>query len=179
MNDETSSTQQTTLMNTERASSLRRDASENQAQTTRRLQLMYAGSLVLGIFEDEIATIAEWRRPTPLPHSPPAVLGVVSIQGRMLTALDPLNLFGQTTIRLLFPPGLLVALRGDEQIAMAIEDKGAIIDLVTSDIEPSSEPANRALAGTFRYADEVVNLINVKGLFSAALRGRERRRRRF
>jgi chemotaxis signal transduction protein len=101
---------------------------------------MYAGSLVLGIFEDEIATIAEWRRPTPLPHSPPAVLGVVSIQGRMLTALDPLNLFGQTTIRLLFPPGLLVALRGDEQIAMAIEDKGAIIDLVTSDIEPSSEP---------------------------------------
>ena len=179
MNDETSNTRQPTLMNTDRASSFRREASENEPQTTRRLQLMYAGSLVLGIFEDEIATIAEWRRPTPLPHAPPAVLGVVSIQGRMLTALDPLNLFGQTTIRLLFPPGLLVGLRGDEQIAMAIEDKGAIIDLVSGDIEPSSEPANRALAGTFRYADEVVNLINVKGLFSAALRGRERRRRRF
>lgn len=178
MNDEMSSTRQPTLTSTDRASSFRTEA-ENQPKLTRRLQLMYAGSLVLGIFEDEIATIAEWRRPTPLPYAPPAVLGVVSIQGRMLTAFDPLNLFGQTTIRLLFPPGLLVALRGDEQIAIAIEDKGAIIDLVTSDIEPSSEPANRALAGTFRYADEVVNLINVKGLFSAALRGRERRRRRF
>jgi purine-binding chemotaxis protein CheW len=86
---------------------------------------------VLGIFEDEIATIAEWRRPTPLPHAPPEVLGVVSIQGRMLTVLDPLSLFGETTTLLGFSPGILVALLGDEQIALAIETKGETLDLAT------------------------------------------------
>ncbi len=134
---------------------------------------------MLGIFEDEIAAIAEWRRPTPLPHAPPAVLGVVSIQGRMLTVLDPLNLFAETTTRLGFPPGLLAALRGDEQIALAIENTGETLDLAMKDIQPPSDPANRAVSGTFHYGEQLVNVIQVKGLFQAALRGRERRRRRF
>ncbi len=180
MNDETPNGRHPTLNNTREASSFRDDGlSEHQPQTTRKLQLMSAGPLLLGIFEDEIATIAEWRRPTPLPHAPPAVLGVVSIQGRILTALDPLNLFGETTTRLGLPAGLLVALRGDEQIALATENRGAILDLAIKDVQPPSEPANRAVSGIFHYGDHLVNVIQVKGLFPAALRGRERRRRRF
>lgn len=180
MNDETPSGRHPTLNNTREAGSFRDDAlRERQPQTTRKLQLLSVGPLVLGIFEDEIATIAEWRRPTPLPHAPPAALGVVSIQGRMLTVLDPLNLFGETTTRLGFPPGILVALRGDEQIALAIENTGETLDLAMKDIQPPSEPAIRAVGGTFHYGDQLVNVIQVKGLFPAALRGRERRRRRF
>ncbi len=48
-----------------------------------------------------------------------------------------------------------------------------------NDIQPPSEPAIRAVGGTFHYGDQLVNVIQVKGLFPAALRGRERRRRRF
>jgi chemotaxis signal transduction protein len=134
---------------------------------------------VLGIFEDEIATIAEWRRPTPLPHAPSAVLGVVSIQGRMLTVLDPLNLFGETTKGLGSPPEFIVALRGDEQMALAIENVRETFDLAMTDIQSQSERPNSGVAGTFRYGDDLVNVIEVKGLFPAALRGRDRRRRRF
>ena len=148
-------------------------------QSTRKLKLLFVGSLVLGIFEDEIATIAEWRWPTPLPQAPSAVLGVVSIQGRMLTVLDPLSLFGEATTRFGLPPGLLVALRGDEQIGLAIENTGETIDLAIEDIQPSTDPVNRALCGIIQYSGQLVNVIQVKGLFPAALRGRERRRRRF
>ena len=159
---------------------MRDDASrEPQAQTTRKLQVLSVGHLVLGIFEDEIATIAEWRRPSPLPHAPPAVLGVVSIQGRMLTVLDPLYVFDETIMRLGFPPGLLVALRGDEQIALAIETTEETLDLAMKDIQPPSDPTNMAVAGIFHHGDRLVKVIEVKGLFPAALRGRERRRRRF
>ena len=112
-------------------------------------------------------------------QAPAAVMGVVSIQGRMLTVLDPLSLFGETTTRLGFAPGLLVAFRGDEQIGLAIETTGETIDLAMEDIQPPSDPANRALGGIIQYADQLVNVIKVKGLFPAALRGRERRRRRF
>lgn len=180
MNDETSSDRHPTLNITSEAGSFRDDAlREGNPQNTRKLQLLSVGLLVLGIFEDEIATIAEWRQPTPLPQAPPAVLGVVSIQGRMLTVLDPLSLFGEMTTRLGFPPGLLAALRGDEQIALAIETTGATLDLAMADIQPPSDPVNSALGGIIQHGDQLVNVIQITGLFPAALRGRERRRRRF
>ncbi|MCM3873002.1 MAG: chemotaxis protein CheW [Pyrinomonadaceae bacterium] len=180
MSDETFSGRHSTLNNTSEAGSFRDDfLRDGNPQTTRKLQLLSVGPLVLGVFEDEIATIAEWRRPTPLPQAPPAVLGVVSIQGRMLTVLDPVSLFGETTSRLGFPPGLLVALRGDEQIGLAVKTKGDTLDLALQDIQPPSDPANRALGGTIQYRELLVNVIQVGGLFPAALRGRERRRRRF
>lgn len=180
MNDETSSVQQPKLSNTGEAGVLRDDAlREGPPKTTRKLQVLSVGPFLLGVFEDEIATIAEWRRPTPLPHSPPAVLGVVSIEGRMLTVLDPISLFGGKTTRLGFPPGILVALRGDEQLGLAVEDTGETLDLAMDDIQPATDPPNRAIRGVFQYGDQQVNVIQVKGLFPAALRGRERRRRRF
>ncbi len=171
MNDETPSGRHPTLNDTREAGSFRDDAlRESEPQTTRKIQLLFVGHLVLGILEADIATIAEWLRPTPLPHAPPAVLGVVSIQARMLTVLDPLRLFGETTTRLEFPPGILVALRGDEQIALAVENKGETLDLAIKDIQPPSEPAIRAGGGTFHYGDQLVNVIQVKGLVPAALR---------
>jgi chemotaxis signal transduction protein len=180
MNDETPNGRHPNLNNAKEVGPVRGDVSrEHQPQTTRKLQLLSAGPLVLGIFEDEIATIAEWRRPSPLPQAPSAVLGVVSIQGRILTVLDPLNIFGETTTRLGFPPGLLVALRGDEQIALAIGNKGDTLDLAIKDIQPPSDQTNAAVAGTFHHGDQLVNVIQVMGLFPVALRGRERRRRRF
>jgi chemotaxis signal transduction protein len=179
MNDETSRGRHPTLNNTPEAKSLQNDASLNAEPQTRKLQLLYVGSLVLGIFEDEIATIAEWRRPTPLPQSPSAVLGVVSIQGRMLTVLDPLSLFDEAPTRHGFPDGLLVALRGDEQLGLAIETTGEILDLSLKDIQAPSDPAQTALDGMVRHRDQLVHVVHVKGLFTAALRGHERRRRRF
>jgi chemotaxis signal transduction protein len=180
MSNETPSERHPTPIDTREVASFRDDASrERRPQAPRKLQVLSVGPLVLGIFEDEIATIAEWRRPTPLPHAPPAVLGVVSIEARMLTVLDPLNLFGETSTRLGFPPGLLVALRGDEQIALAIENTGETLDLAMTDLQPQPDPPNRAVAGIFHHGDQLVKVIQVKGLFPAALRGRERRRRRF
>jgi chemotaxis signal transduction protein len=179
MNDEASGGRHPSEKNAQEAGSLRADGPRvDKSRTTRRLQLTSAGPLLLGIFDDEIATIAEWRRPTPLPQSPPAVLGVVSIEGRMLTVLDPLSLFGKTNGHLA-APAFLVALRGDEQIALAINSAGETIDLVMDQLQPPSDSTNRALGGFIQHDGQMVNVILVKGLFPAALRGRERRRRRF
>lgn len=179
MIDETSNERPSTLI-TRETGSIRQDSSrERQAQTTRKLQLLSVGPLVVGIFEDEIITIAEWRRPTPLPHAPAAVLGVVSIQGRMLTVLDPLILFAEESTRPEFSTRFLVALNGDEQIALAIESKGELLDLGMKDIQPPTNPGNRASGGTFHYGNLLVSVLQVQGLFPLALRGRERRHRRF
>lgn len=141
------------------------------------LQLFTTGSLKFAIFAEDIATIAEWRSPTPLPHAPHAVLGVVSIQGRMLTVLDPEVLLGRSENGN-GPGSFLVALRGDEQLALAVNQK-ADVSLTAEKINPQSETTDRAVLGIITHQEEMFSVLDVKQLFALALRGRERRLRRF
>jgi chemotaxis signal transduction protein len=83
--------------------------------TVRKLQLFRAGPLTFGIFTDEIAATIAWREPTPLPLAPKSVLGVVSVQGRMLTVLDSRVLSGaeaSSSDSSLYPPAHIIALEG-------------------------------------------------------------------
>ena len=125
-----------------------------------RLLSFRVGSRLFGIDEGKVATVANWRQPTPLPHAPPAVMGIVSLQGRMLTVLDLRKLTGgentdNTT------PQHVIALRGDEQLALAV-------DAVEGSIESPRDSKGSQ-----------VEVINVSALFSLAIQGRERRQRRF
>ena len=145
----------------------------------RKLQTFRAGSLLCGVFEDEVATIVEWRGPTPLPHAPPAILGVVSIQGRMLTVIDIRSLFGDIANGKRSPHGFIMALRGDEQIALAVTDRGEIIELPGEGLTPSADQTGEFVVGTSKHSDEIVKVLDVRALFPAAIKGSERRRRRF
>ena len=124
-----------------------------------RLLSFRIGSRLFGVDESMVATVAEWRRPTPLPHAPPAVLGIVSLQGRMLTVLDLRKLTVQSTDST--TPQHVIALRGDEQLALAVDT-----------VEGSIESPNDTNGSQ-------VEVINVSALFSLAIQGRERRQRRF
>ena len=108
------------------------DATAPAEQASRKLQLVRAGSSLFGVFADEIATIVAWRKPTPLPHAAKSVLGVVSVQGRLLTVLDLASLPAGEAPQNEAPgntPGSLVALRGDEQLALAVDEVGESIEL--------------------------------------------------
>jgi len=149
---------------------------------SRELQLLRAGSLELAIFRDEIAVIAEWREPTPLPHSPKSVLGVVSIQGRMLTVLDlsVLSNFetgpGDGSDAL---PRHLISLRGDEQLALAVAAIGETLIVSDSDLSEPAATEERFVLSVLQRGDVEVKVLNLKELFPTALQGRERRQRRF
>lgn len=125
-----------------------------------RLLSFRVGSRLFAVDESKVATVAEWRQPTPLPHAPPAVMGIVSLQGRMLTVLDLRRLPGSenndnTT------PLYVIAMRGDEQLALAVETVEGSIEL------PGDSNGS------------AIELINVSELFPLAIHGRERRQRRF
>jgi chemotaxis signal transduction protein len=150
----------------------------NSEESARKVQLFSAGSFHFGVYEDEVATIADWREPTPLPHAPEPVLGVVSIQGRMLTLLDPALLAGGETAS---AGGYrqIIALRGDEQLALAVSEIDELISHSTRKLEESTDHHEASVFDVLARADMEVKILNVSQLFPAALRGRERRRRRF
>src|ERR1043166_2651093 len=76
-----------------------------------------AGNRAFAVFIEEVEGTADSKSAAPLPHAPPAVLGVVCVRGRMLTALDPVALVEAETASWPSELPLVIALRGDEQLA--------------------------------------------------------------
>lgn len=144
-----------------------------------RLRTFSAGTQRFGIFEEEIATIAEWRSPAPLPYAPSTVLGVVSIDGRMLTVLDPAQLLDETSRQNGLSWNSIVALRGDEQLALAVEQELGAIEITEQSLQNPPVAVNRVVRSVLSERDQTINIIEVKELFPTAMRGCERRRRRF
>lgn len=141
------------------------------------LQIFSSGANQFAVFTDEVMTIADWRKPAALPHAPPAVLGVVSIQGRMLTVLDLSQLLAQPRRSKL--PSHILALRGDEQLALAIDGSGQTVENADGDFEGAPEVNGKLISGVINYNGDEISILNIKELFATAIQGRERRRRRF
>jgi len=146
------------------------------------MQLVRAGDFHFGILAEKITAIVPWREPAPLPDAPKAVLGIVSIQGRMLTVLDLMSLPTGKEVSdhaSEQAPGHLVALRGDEQLAIAVDRVGGIIEPGIGDMDRSPEVSNALVLGVLSHQDLDINILNLDELFSSSMQGRERRRRRF
>jgi len=150
---------------------------------SRKLQLVQAGQDQFGIFADQISAIVEWQEPAPLPHAPTSVLGVVCIQGRMLTVLD-LGMLVAEAVSADSPrtfPRHLIALRGDEQLALAVEGLGEVVQLTgyAPDSIDGRETAGGPVLVVWQREEAKIKILNPKGLFPTAIQGRERRQRRF
>jgi chemotaxis signal transduction protein len=141
-----------------------------------------AGDRVFAVFADQVDGTAEATVPAALPHAPPAVIGVVCVRGHMLTVLDPVAVLTGEPFG--WPARLpaVIALRGDEQLALAAESCRDTIMIAAEDIQPSSETNNDgfegAILGIARYAGEEITVLRVNHLFAAAVRRKERRKRR-
>ena len=145
----------------------------------RKLQLFRTGAFHFGILANDIAAIVAWREPTPLPHAAKSILGVVSIQGRMLTVLDLATLTGHEAASRDARSQHLIALRGDEQLALAIEVLGETVEIAEDVLSATQETGEPLVLGVLHREGAETNILNPKELFPTAIQGRERRRRRF
>jgi len=148
---------------------------------------MRAGSLLFAVYTEEVETVVPWSRPSPLPHAPAAVLGVVPARGRMRTVLDPVPLLrgmgrpsavdegGDAAAREAY--GFVACLRGDEQLALAFESAERA-HLGAGEPPGAGSPDDLPARGAFERGGETVLLLDPAQLFAAALRGTERRRPR-
>src|SRR5207248_364742 len=114
-----------------------------------------AGDRVFAVFADQVEGTAEVRIPAALPDAPPAVLGVICMRGHMMTVLDPIAVLTGETFG--WPAGLpaVIALRGDEQLALAAQSCRDTITIAAEDIQTSSQINDdgfeNAVLGITRY----------------------------
>src|SRR5712691_12162245 len=98
------------------------DARQNPRDPELRdLFVFEAGARTFAVPADQVDGTTEARVPAVLPHTPQAILGVVCVRGRMLTVVDPTVLLTGQSLR--WPRALpfVIALRGDEQLALVAQ----------------------------------------------------------
>ena len=134
---------------------------------------MRVESLTLGVPDEMILEISYWTEPAPLPFAPPSVLGIVSLQGRMFTVVDAAVLLARKAAT---QGRSTVALRGDEQLALAVDESLEVISINPDDVV--NETDRELIQGTLRLNGKQVLLLDIDSLFAGIIRGRERRRRR-
>jgi len=133
---------------------------------------MRVGTIDIAINENEVFAVSDWREPARLPFAPQTVLGVVSVQGRMLTVLDTGKLLDVEAPT----HESIIALRGREQLALAGNAQGSI-DIDPDDVQPATNFAPLS-SGTINKDGRTIHLLATDQLFSSALHGHERRRKR-
>ncbi|HEY0406201.1 MAG TPA: chemotaxis protein CheW [Pyrinomonadaceae bacterium] len=140
--------------------------------------IVRAGERWLGTLAEEATGVERGREPTPLPHAPDAVLGVVSVRGRILTLLDPLALMGERRAERTdnARPAFILALRGQEQLALAVESAEQLREIFSDEIAQPIGAEARIARGAFQDAGRRVILLDVTRLFAAAVEGMEPRR---
>ena len=142
------------------------------SQNKLTLQLFRVANVDLAVRDDDVFGVIEWREPSRLPFAPQTVLGVVAIQGRMLTVLDTaklLDLDGSER-------GSILALRGREQLALAADTQDTI-QINPTDIQPATAFGSLS-TGSVQKEGRTIHLLATDQLFGSALRGHERRRKR-
>jgi chemotaxis signal transduction protein len=98
----------------------------------------------------------------------------------MLTVLDPLVLLGEERAsETNAPPAFIIALRGDEQLALAVTHIESAIGIYMDEITPpADDPDKSIIRGLIHKGNEQIILLDTRELFDAATHGAERRRRR-
>jgi chemotaxis signal transduction protein len=154
------------------------------ARETRKLFVMRSGARVFAVYADEVEATAENLTPTPLPFAPPAVVGVVSLRGRIHTLIDPLRLFPDADAQTPAPPSTqtparsVVALKGDEQLALAVEHVERTADFFDHEAHAADAASDGLVRRVIPHQATLITLLDPACLFDAAMRGTDRRRRR-
>ena len=95
------------------------------------------------------------------------------MHGRMFTAVDAAALLARKPAT---QSRSIVALRGDEQLALAIDEPLEVVSVNPNEVV--NEREIDLIQGTIQLNGEQVLLLDVDSLFASIIRGRERRRRR-
>ncbi|HKP72279.1 MAG TPA: chemotaxis protein CheW [Pyrinomonadaceae bacterium] len=156
------------------------------ARETRKLFVMRSGARAFAVYADEVEATADDLTPTPLPCAPPAVVGVVSLRGRVYTLIDPLRLFpdADANAQAAAPPPTqtparpVVALKGDEQLALAVEHVERAADFFDHDARAADAASDDLVRRVIPHETTGIELLDPVRLFDAAMRGTDRRRRR-
>jgi purine-binding chemotaxis protein CheW len=100
-------------------------AADQQAQAQQVLEVVLAG--VRYAFELKyLVEVLPWKPLTPVPGTPPWVLGMLLTRGRVVSCVDLLTFLGLPVMQLVEPTGIVVLADGDMEIGLPVQQVGSM-----------------------------------------------------
>ncbi len=119
----------------------------------------------------DVREVIRWRVPTPIPGTPPTILGVIHHRGLVLPIVDVRPLLGLNTPPPTRSTRLLIVEHGDMAAALVSDAVVDIVEIEHGAVEPV--PASfaaaqaRFLGGLVYWAEQPVALLMLPTLFAA------------
>ena len=144
---------------------------ENSVGTQRQVLTFALGAEVYGVDILRLKEIRGWAPVTRLPHSPPAVLGVLNLRGVVVPIIDLRVRFGLsaaefTAVTVIIVLSLRTA-RGDEEFGIVVDKVMDVVDLVPEQIRPTPETAavaGDAISGIATVDEQMLILLDAERL---------------
>lgn len=117
----------------------------------------------------DIREIRGWTPPTPLPHAPDYVRGLINLRGSVLPIVDLSKRLGLTTVDASSRDVIIVAMVDGLLIGLVVDGVSDILTVRQSDIQPTpsvgSEGGLGYVQGIMAIDDRMIRLLDLKRVF--------------
>lgn len=148
-----------------------RDTSDSDAATSREIVSFRLAEQDFCIDIMDIREIRGWTPPTPLPHSPDYVRGLINLRGSVLPIVDLSKRLGLTTVDATSRDVIIVVMVDSHLIGLVVDGVSDILTVQESDIQPTpsvgSEAAHGYVQGIMAIEDRMIRLLDLRRVFQA------------
>jgi purine-binding chemotaxis protein CheW len=143
---------------------------ENSAGTQRQVLTFALGAEVYGVDILRLKEIRGWSPVTRLPHSPPAVLGVLNLRGVVVPIIDLRLRFGMaaaefTAVTVIIVLSLRTA-RGDQEFGIVVDKVMDVVDIAPEQVRPAPDAGGAAagdvISGIATVDDQMLILLDAE-----------------
>ncbi len=128
--------------------------------------------LLLGIDVRDVQEIIRSADITPIPHSPPAVAGLINLRGQIATTIDLRDRLGVEPSPDDDVPSHVVVRSGGEQVSFLVDRIGEVLEVGAELYEPPPVTMREEVAdliiGTYKLTDELLLVVDVPRLVDVA-----------
>jgi purine-binding chemotaxis protein CheW len=143
---------------------------ENSVGTQRQVLTFALGAEVYGVDILRLKEIRGWSPVTRLPHSPPAVLGVLNLRGIVVPIIDLRVRFGMAAAEFT-PVTVIIVLslrteRGDQEFGIVVDKVMDVIDIAPEQVRPTpatgSAQTGDAIEGIATVDEQMLILLDAE-----------------
>lgn len=137
------------------------------ATESRQYVLFHLGTEEYGLPIDRVQSVIRYEGPTPVPHAPSGVEGVINLRGQVIPVIDlSMRLLGMPFVGT--PTSRIVVAEGSSGlVGLAVDSASEVVNILINEIKPAPEAAlgvdtADAFEGVANYGDRLVILLNAE-----------------
>jgi purine-binding chemotaxis protein CheW len=144
-------------------------SSENQdAGAPAQYVTFCAGDLLLGVPIEQVEEINRMADPTPVPHAPECVRGVINLRGEVVTVVDLRTVLGFDPLEAGRETRNVILNFNGEHVGLIVDRMADVVSAASGEIDrPPANIEGRFYCGVYKLESELMVLLDVENVLTA------------